>query len=247
MNALVICFSKFGNTKKVAGAIAATLESKGSARVVSTDQLAAADLDGADLVVMGSPTHRMNLPEAVRPMFDAFYGMLGADRFMMMKENETIEIVPIAYMRGRTLDNAFVILDEAQNTTPEQMKMFLTRMGEGSRVVVTGDITQIDLERKKRSGLVLIKDILKDIPEIRFCFFAEEDVVRHAAQIGGIPVEVVPNDKGLWPRAADLRGLHRERAVFYYNIPNIDQCRGCNDKDRATVAVAAHPTDEQLP
>lgn len=115
----------------------------------------------------------------MRPIFDAFYIMLGAERFMMMKESETIEIVPIAYMRGRTLGNAFVILDEAQNTTPEQMKMFLTRMGEDSRVVITGDITQIDLEKKQKSGLVLIKDILKNIPEIQFCFFTEEDVVRH--------------------------------------------------------------------
>lgn len=98
---------------------------------------------------------------------------------MMFRDNETIEIVPIAYMRGRTLENAFIILDEAQNTTPEQMKMFLTRMGEDSKVVITGDITQIDLEKKKRSGLVLIKDILKDIPGINFCFFTEEDVVRH--------------------------------------------------------------------
>lgn len=115
----------------------------------------------------------------MRPIFDAFYIMLGTERFMMLKESETIEIVPIAYMRGRTLENAFVILDEAQNTTPEQMKMFLTRMGEDSRVVITGDITQIDLQKKQKSGLVLIKDILKNIPEIRFCFFTEEDVVRH--------------------------------------------------------------------
>ncbi|MFH1379753.1 MAG: PhoH family protein [bacterium] len=115
----------------------------------------------------------------MKPMIDAFYAMLGVERFMMFRENETIEIVPIAYMRGRTLENAFIILDEAQNTTSEQMKMFLTRMGEDSKVVITGDITQIDLEEKKRSGLVLIKDILKNINGIKFCYFSEEDVVRH--------------------------------------------------------------------
>lgn len=115
----------------------------------------------------------------MKPMLDAIYTMLGAERFLMFKESETIEIVPIAYMRGRTLDNAFIILDEAQNTTPDQMKMFLTRMGKNSRMVITGDITQIDLEKKGRSGLVLIKKILQEMPGIRFCFFSEEDVERH--------------------------------------------------------------------
>ncbi|MBD3271759.1 MAG: AAA family ATPase [Elusimicrobia bacterium] len=115
----------------------------------------------------------------MKPMYDACYALLGAERFLTFRENETIEIVPIAYMRGRTLENAFIILDEAQNTTPEQMKMFLTRMGEDSQMVITGDITQIDLEKKKHSGLILIQEILKNIPGIRFCYFNEDDVVRH--------------------------------------------------------------------
>ncbi|MBI4385950.1 MAG: PhoH family protein [Elusimicrobia bacterium] len=115
----------------------------------------------------------------LKPLYDAFYGMLGPDKFRMWREDEVVEIVPLAYMRGRTLDDAFIILDEAQNTTPEQMKMFLTRIGTGSRVVVTGDVTQIDLPDKTHSGLQLARDILKDVSEISFIYFGEEDIVRH--------------------------------------------------------------------
>ncbi len=115
----------------------------------------------------------------LKPLYDAFYGMVGPDRFRQMRDEESIEIVPLAYMRGRTLDDAFIILDEGQNTTPEQMKMFLTRMGTGSRVVITGDVTQIDLEKKVTSGLLHIQDVLKQIPGISFVRFTTEDVVRH--------------------------------------------------------------------
>ncbi len=115
----------------------------------------------------------------LKPLYDAFHSMVGADRFRTLRDEEVIEIVPLAYMRGRTLDEAFAILDEAQNTTPEQMKMFLTRMGNGSRMVITGDVTQIDLETKARSGLVLIQEVLRDIPEIPFVRFTDVDVVRH--------------------------------------------------------------------
>jgi phosphate starvation-inducible PhoH-like protein len=115
----------------------------------------------------------------LKPLYDAFYFMLGAERFKFMREDETVEIVPLAYMRGRTLDNAFIILDEAQNTTPEQMKMLLTRMGIGSKITVTGDITQIDLDNKKRSGLVVLKDVLAGVEAVKFIHFTEEDVVRH--------------------------------------------------------------------
>lgn len=115
----------------------------------------------------------------LRPLYDALYDMLGRESAMRYKEKEIIEVVPLAYMRGRTLDNSFIILDEAQNTTPEQMKMFLTRMGFGSKVVVTGDITQIDLPRGKRSGLVEAQRILKGIDEIGFCYMKDIDVVRH--------------------------------------------------------------------
>ncbi|NLD18990.1 MAG: PhoH family protein [Clostridiales bacterium] len=115
----------------------------------------------------------------LRPLYDALYDMLGRENAMKYKEKEIIEVVPLAYMRGRTLDNSFIILDEAQNTTPEQMKMFLTRMGFGSKVVVTGDITQIDLPRGKRSGLVEVQRVLSGIEEIGFCYMKDIDVVRH--------------------------------------------------------------------
>jgi phosphate starvation-inducible PhoH-like protein len=115
----------------------------------------------------------------LKPLYDAFHSMVGADRFRAMREEEVIEIVPLAYMRGRTLDEAFAILDEAQNTTPEQMKMFLTRMGNGSRMVITGDVTQIDLETKARSGLVLIQEVLRDVSDVSFVRFTDVDVVRH--------------------------------------------------------------------
>ena len=115
----------------------------------------------------------------LRPLYDAFYTLLGPERFRIYREDETVEIVPLAYMRGRTLENAFVILDEAQNTTPEQMKMFLTRMGTRSKMVVTGDISQIDLDFKQRSGFVQALKILKDVPGIRFIHFTAVDIVRH--------------------------------------------------------------------
>ncbi|OIO06885.1 MAG: hypothetical protein AUJ52_11360 [Elusimicrobia bacterium CG1_02_63_36] len=115
----------------------------------------------------------------LKPLYDAFYAALGPDKFRIWRDDEIIEIVPLAYMRGRTLENAFIILDEAQNTTLEQMKMFLTRMGNGSRVVVTGDVTQIDLDSPRRSGLVAIERILKRVATVRFVHFNTEDVVRH--------------------------------------------------------------------
>ena len=115
----------------------------------------------------------------LRPLYDALYDVLGRDAALRLKEKEFIEVVPLAYMRGRTLDNAFIILDEAQNTTREQMKMFLTRMGFGSKVVVTGDITQIDLPRGKKSGLVEAERVLKNVRDIDFCYLKDTDVVRH--------------------------------------------------------------------
>lgn len=115
----------------------------------------------------------------LRPLYDALYDVLGRESALRLKEKEVIEVVPLAYMRGRTLDNSFIILDEAQNTTPEQMKMFLTRMGFGSKVVVTGDVTQIDLPRGKSSGLREAAKVLKDVEEIGFCYLKDVDVVRH--------------------------------------------------------------------
>ena len=115
----------------------------------------------------------------LRPLYDALYDILGRDNALRLKEKEVIEVVPLAYMRGRTLDNSFIILDEAQNTTREQMKMFLTRMGFGSKVVVTGDVTQIDLPRGKKSGLVEAERVLKNVRDIDFCYLKDVDVVRH--------------------------------------------------------------------
>jgi len=115
----------------------------------------------------------------LRPLYDALYDILGRDSALRLKERETIEVVPLAYMRGRTLDNSFIILDEAQNTTKEQMKMFLTRLGFGSKAVVTGDITQIDLPRGKRSGLLDAVKVLTGVEGIDFCFLKDADVVRH--------------------------------------------------------------------
>jgi len=115
----------------------------------------------------------------LRPLFDALYDMLDPDRVNGYFDRGVIEVAPLAFMRGRTLNDAFVILDEAQNTTPEQMKMFLTRLGFGSKMVVTGDITQIDLPRDSDSGLIVVRDILSGIEDVEFIRFEDADVVRH--------------------------------------------------------------------
>ena len=115
----------------------------------------------------------------LRPLYDGMYEMLGSEGFAKYLERGMIEVAPLAYMRGRTLDNAFIILDEAQNTTPEQMKMFLTRIGFGSKAVVTGDVTQVDLPGGKKSGLKEAVRILKGVEDIGFCTLTEKDVVRH--------------------------------------------------------------------
>jgi phosphate starvation-inducible PhoH-like protein len=115
----------------------------------------------------------------LRPLYDGLYFMLGVEQVNKMMERGLIEVAPLAYMRGRTLEDAFVILDEAQNTTSEQMKMFLTRLGFGAKMVVTGDVTQVDLPRGKQSGLREAERILKNVPEIRFVYLGQEDVVRH--------------------------------------------------------------------
>ncbi|GGY72577.1 PhoH family protein [Pseudoduganella plicata] len=115
----------------------------------------------------------------LRPLYDALYDLLGFDRTMKMFEKQVIEIAPLAYMRGRTLNHAFVILDEAQNTTVEQMKMFLTRIGFGSKAVVTGDVTQVDLAKHQKSGLIDAVQVLRDVRGIAFSQFSSEDVVRH--------------------------------------------------------------------
>src|SRR6188508_1631054 len=115
----------------------------------------------------------------LRPLYDALHDMVDFDRARKMLERGTIEVAPLAFMRGRTLNDSFVILDEAQNTTPEQMKMFLTRLGFGSKMVVTGDITQVDLPRDQKSGLIVVGDILGEVEGVEFVRFGGDDVVRH--------------------------------------------------------------------
>lgn len=115
----------------------------------------------------------------LRPLYDALYEMLDVEKFQQYRDMGIIEVVPLAYMRGRTLNDSFIILDEAQNTSPEQMKMFLTRLGFGSKIVVTGDITQIDLPHDKESGLIMVEKILRGIKGIEFVYLTSKDVVRH--------------------------------------------------------------------
>jgi phosphate starvation-inducible PhoH-like protein len=115
----------------------------------------------------------------LRPLYDALYDMLESEKVASLTEKGAIEIAPLAYMRGRTLNDAFIILDEAQNSTAEQMKMFLTRLGFNSKMVVTGDVTQVDLPASRHSGLIEVQSILKDVPGVRFVYFNDQDVVRH--------------------------------------------------------------------
>lgn len=115
----------------------------------------------------------------LRPLYDALYEMMGAEQFHRLLERGTIEVVPLAYMRGRTLNDSFIILDEAQNTSAEQMKMFLTRLGFGSKAVITGDVTQIDLPEGRTSGLKIIQEILGDMEDVKFIYLDSRDVIRH--------------------------------------------------------------------
>jgi phosphate starvation-inducible PhoH-like protein len=138
----------------------------------------------------------------LRPLYDALYDMLEADRLTSHMERGTIEVAPLAFMRGRTLNDSFIILDEAQNTSPEQMQMFLTRLGFGSKVVVTGDVTQIDLPRDQASGLVTVQDVLGVIDGIAFIRFGHEDVVRH---------KLVQRIVEAYRQHAEETGSHRAR------------------------------------
>ncbi len=137
----------------------------------------------------------------LRPLYDALSDMLGGEAFHKNVERGLIEVAPLAYMRGRTLDDAFIILDEAQNTTPEQMKMFLTRMGFSSKIVVTGDVTQIDLPRDKKSGLRDAEMVLKGVEGIEFMYLSEKDVVRHP-----LVQRIV--------KAYEKKNIEREKAAF---------------------------------
>lgn len=142
----------------------------------------------------------------LRPLYDALFEMLGFEKVNKLLERNVIEVAPLAYMRGRTLNDSFIILDEAQNTTPEQMKMFLTRIGFGSTAVITGDVTQVDLPRGQASGLRQAVEILKDVPGISFTFFNARDVVRHAL------VQRIVNAYDAYERPPPLQGQACDRA-----------------------------------
>ncbi|WP_234483528.1 PhoH family protein [Noviherbaspirillum pedocola] len=137
----------------------------------------------------------------LRPLYDALYDLMGFDRVQKMFEKQAIEIAPLAYMRGRTLNHAFIILDEAQNTTPEQMKMLLTRIGFGSKAVITGDVTQIDLQRNQKSGLVDAMRVLDDVRGIAFTHFTSADVVRHPLVARIVDAYEAAGDGGNAPRS----------------------------------------------
>ena len=146
----------------------------------------------------------------LRPLYDALYDLMDAERVVRLLERGSIEIAPIAFMRGRTLNDSFIILDEAQNTTSEQMKMFLTRIGFGSKTVVTGDITQIDLAPGKKSGLVESIDVVSDINGIVFAYFDENDVVRHRL-VQSIILAYERHSNGRAPAAASARERERTK------------------------------------
>jgi phosphate starvation-inducible PhoH-like protein len=158
----------------VAMAVAHLLEGKVERLILTRPALEAGEKLG---FLPGDLAEKIN--PYLRPLYDALHEMLDFRRVQDMLENGAIEVAPLAFMRGRTLNTSFVILDEAQNTTPEQMKMFLTRIGFGSKAVVTGDITQIDLPSRVGSGLVQAQNVLREIPEIHFGYFSEQDVMRH--------------------------------------------------------------------
>jgi len=149
----------------------------------------------------------------LRPLYDALYDLLGFDRTQKLFEKQVIEIAPLAYMRGRTLNHAFVILDEAQNTTVEQMKMFLTRIGFGSKAVITGDVTQVDLHKTQRSGLVDATHVLKDVRGIAFTQFSSADVVRHplvARIIDAYDAELSVQELGALPKPTRVQNARKK-------------------------------------
>jgi phosphate starvation-inducible protein PhoH and related proteins len=145
----------------------------------------------------------------LRPLFDALHDMMEAEKVAAHLEKGVIEVAPLAFMRGRTLNDSFVILDEAQNTTPEQMKMFLTRLGFGSKMVVTGDITQVDLPRDQKSGLIVVGDILGGVDGLEFVRFGGEDVVRHKL----VQRIVAAYDEHAKRSASELRPAERRRTA----------------------------------
>jgi phosphate starvation-inducible PhoH-like protein len=164
-----------GKTYLAVGMAVASLKNREVSRIV----LARPAVEAGESLGFLPGDIRAKVDPYLRPVYDALHEMMPAEKIKKLIELGIIEILPLAFMRGRTLNNTFVILDEAQNTTPAQMKMFLTRLGEGSRAIITGDITQIDLDGEKKSGLVVIQKILTNIEGIKFIYLTDKDVVRH--------------------------------------------------------------------
>ncbi len=174
---LTICIGPAGTGKTYLAVAMAVAEWK--AKLVNRIVLARPAVEAGESLGFLPGDIRAKVDPYLRPIYDALYDMMPMEKMHRLMENNTIEIVPLAFMRGRTLNNAFVILDEAQNTTAGQMKMFLTRLGERSKAVVTGDVTQVDLEDPAASGLLLVEEILSGIKGIGFVHLTERDVVRH--------------------------------------------------------------------
>ncbi len=169
-----------------------------------------------------------------RPLFDALYDMIDGERLNILMEKGEIEVAPLAFMRGRTLNDSFIILDEAQNTTPEQMKMFLTRLGFGSKMVVTGDITQIDLPGERQSGLVTVIDVLRDVQDIAFVRFDHRDVVRHKLVQRIVSAYKEHSDRLAEEQAREREELEQERREIRAALRYHGRGAGGSERRRGT-------------
>ena len=172
----------------------------------------------------------------LRPLYDALYDLMGFEKVGKLFERGSIEIAPLAYMRGRTLNHSFIILDEAQNTTPEQMKMFLTRIGFGTKAVITGDVTQIDLARGQKSGLVDAQEVLKDVRGIAFTLFTSEDVVRHPLVARIVNAYEAQTERAEQP-GATIQAMAASRAKLSLSVQYATARAACSGPYPAASAV----------